>query len=41
MFALIDASNFYVSCELVFQPNLIGRPVVTLSNNVLWGSNCK
>ena len=30
--ALIDCSNFYVSCERVFQPNLRGRPVVVLSN---------
>lgn len=33
MFALIDASNFYVSCERVFRPSLNGRPVITLSNN--------
>lgn len=33
MFALIDGNNFYVSCERVFQPHLIGRPVITLSNN--------
>ena len=33
MFALIDGNNFYVSCERVFQPRLIGRPVVSLSNN--------
>lgn len=33
MFALIDGNNFYVSCERVFRPDLIGRPVVTLSNN--------
>jgi DNA polymerase V len=32
-FALIDANNFYVSCERVFQPRLEGRPVVVLSNN--------
>jgi DNA polymerase V len=31
--ALIDANNFYVSCERVFQPHLTGRPVVVLSNN--------
>ncbi len=31
--ALVDANNFYVSCERVFQPRLIGRPVVVLSNN--------
>src|SRR5918912_1160979 len=32
-FGLIDANNFYVSCERVFQPALEGRPVVVLSNN--------
>jgi DNA polymerase V len=31
--ALIDVNNFYVSCERVFNPKLIGRPVVVLSNN--------
>jgi DNA polymerase V len=31
--ALVDANNFYVSCERVFQPRLLGRPVVVLSNN--------
>jgi len=33
MFALVDVNNMYVSCERVFQPALIGRPVVVLSNN--------
>ena len=33
MFALIDCNNFYVSCERVFQPNLIDKPIVVLSNN--------
>ena len=33
MIALIDASNFYVSCERVFRPSLNGRPVISLSNN--------
>ncbi len=32
-FALIDGNNFFVSCQRVFQPNLEGQPVVTLSNN--------
>jgi DNA polymerase V len=33
MFALIDCNNFYASCERVFRPELIGKPVVVLSNN--------
>jgi DNA polymerase V len=32
-FALVDVNNFYVSCERVFNPHLINRPVVVLSNN--------
>jgi len=32
-FALVDCNNFYVSCERVFNPTLIGKPVVVLSNN--------
>jgi DNA polymerase V len=31
--ALVDCNNFYVSCERVFNPRLIGKPVVVLSNN--------
>ena len=31
--ALIDANNFYCSCERVFDPKLRDRPVVVLSNN--------
>ena len=31
--ALIDVNNFYVSCERVFNPKLMGKPVVVLSNN--------
>ena len=31
--ALIDVNNFYVSCERVFNPTLINKPVVVLSNN--------
>ena len=33
MFALIDCNNFYASCERVFNPKLIGKPVAILSNN--------
>lgn len=33
MFGLVDGNNFYASCERVFQPELINRPVVVLSNN--------
>jgi DNA polymerase V len=33
MFALVDCNNFYASCERVFAPYLIGKPVVILSNN--------
>jgi len=32
-FALMDCNNFYASCERVFNPRLIGKPVVVLSNN--------
>lgn len=32
-FALVDANNFYVSCERLFQPKLRNRPVIVLSNN--------
>ena len=31
--ALIDANNFYASCEQALDPALLGRPVVVLSNN--------
>ena len=33
MLALVDANNFYVSCQRSFDPSLIGRAVVVLSNN--------
>ena len=33
MVALVDANNFYVSCERVFDLSLEGRPVAVLSNN--------
>lgn len=32
-YALVDCNAFYVSCERVFNPALIGLPVVVLSNN--------
>lgn len=32
-FALVDCNNFYASCEQLFQPELVGRPVVVLGNN--------
>lgn len=31
--ALVDCNNFYASCERVFDPRLIGVPVIVLSNN--------
>jgi len=33
MFALVDCNNFYASCQRVFEPHLIGKPIVVLSNN--------
>jgi DNA polymerase V len=33
IFALVDANNFYASCEKLFDPKLAGVPVVVLSNN--------
>ncbi|HSW75569.1 MAG TPA: Y-family DNA polymerase [Candidatus Saccharimonadales bacterium] len=32
-FALVDCNNFFVSCERIFNPTLIGKPVVVLSSN--------
>lgn len=32
-FAMVDCNNFYASCERVFNPSLIGKPIVILSNN--------
>jgi DNA polymerase V len=32
-FALADCNNFFVSCERVFNPKLLGKPVVILSSN--------
>ena len=31
--AISDSANFYVSAERVFDPSLIGVPVIVLSNN--------
>jgi DNA polymerase V len=33
MFALVDCNNFYASCERAFNPSLVGKPIVVLSNN--------
>jgi DNA polymerase V len=33
MIAFVDCNSFYCSCERVFDPTLVGRPVVILSNN--------
>jgi DNA polymerase V len=30
---VIDCNNFFVSCERLFRPDLVGRPVVVLSSN--------
>ena len=33
MYAILDCNSFYASCERVFKPYLIGKPIVVLSNN--------
>lgn len=33
LIALVDCNNFYCSCERVFRPDLIGKPIAVLSNN--------
>lgn len=33
MIGLVDCNNFFVSCERVFRPELLGKPVIVLSNN--------
>lgn len=33
MYALADCNNFYVSCERLFNPSLINKPVLVLSSN--------
>ncbi|SDG95180.1 DNA polymerase V [Paraburkholderia phenazinium] len=32
-FALVDGNTFYASCERVFRPDLVGKPLIVLSNN--------
>jgi len=34
-FGLVDCHCFYVSAERLFRPELLGKPVVALSNNDL------
>lgn len=33
MIGLMDCNNFFVSCERLFRPDLIGKPVAVLSSN--------
>lgn len=33
MYVLVDCNNFYASCERVFRPDLVGKPICVLSNN--------
>ncbi|WP_150995130.1 MULTISPECIES: hypothetical protein [Marinobacter] len=33
IFALCDVNAMYAACETVFDPSLVGRPVVVASNN--------
>jgi DNA polymerase V len=33
MYAILDCNSFYASCERVFKPYLVGKPIVVLSNN--------
>jgi DNA polymerase V len=33
MIGLMDCNNFFVSCERLFRPDLIGKPVIVLSSN--------
>ncbi len=32
-YALIDCNNFFVSCERLFRPDIVNKPVAVLSNN--------
>lgn len=33
IFAFVDCNNFFASCERVFNPKLLNKPVIVLSNN--------
>ena len=33
MYGILDCNSFYASCESVFNPSLINKPIVVLSNN--------
>ena len=33
MYALVDCNNFYASCHRIFEPKLLNKPIVVLSNN--------
>src|SRR3989338_2356056 len=33
MLALVDCNNFFVSCERIFNPSIIDKPVIVLSSN--------
>ena len=33
IYALVDANNFYATCEKIFDPSLMNKPLVVLSNN--------
>lgn len=35
MFALVDVNSFNAICETVFRPDLLGKPVVVLSNTMV------
>lgn len=32
-FALVDCNNFYASCERIFNPKLMNKPIIVLSSN--------
>ena len=33
MYSLVDCNNFYASCHRIFEPKLLNKPIVVLSNN--------